>query len=139
MARPQNRSQLMSRLGAIPQSPTWSSCAVNESERKVYFGVWSDLGRLTNIGREFLLQEPDPDIEAQAASLQAARKDQDEKLELVFKDGYVAYAYFNVARDPVAKPREIGQTRTSFVMRLALSRRPDGSVVGSPVERVEIR
>jgi hypothetical protein len=138
MARPQNRSQLMNRLGAVAQSTTWSSCAVNAAERKVYFGVWTDDGRPTNIGREYLLQSPDPGADERAADLRAARKDQDEKLELVFRDGYEAYAYFNVARDRLASPREIGKTRTSFVMRLALSRLPDGSVVGAPVERVEI-
>jgi len=42
MARPENRSQLMERLGAVQTNTVWSWCGVNETDRKVYFSVWTD-------------------------------------------------------------------------------------------------
>jgi hypothetical protein len=39
MARPENRSQLMSYFGAKQRNTVWSWCAVNEEERKVYLGT----------------------------------------------------------------------------------------------------
>lgn len=40
--RPDNRSQLMSYLGAEQRNTVWSWCAVNEEEKKVYLSVWQD-------------------------------------------------------------------------------------------------
>jgi hypothetical protein len=71
--------------------------------------------------------------------MSAARKDHDEKLSLVFDNGYEAYGYFIEAKDEKAHPREIGHTRTSFIFSFDLERQKDGSVLGYPKNRIEIR
>jgi hypothetical protein len=137
MAKPQNRLQLMKRVGAIQANTVWSWCAVNHDERKAYFSVWTDhvgqVGKITT----YTLQEPHWAID-EAGRKSAARNDHDEKLALVFDQGYEAYAYFVEAKDRRALPREIADTRTTFVMQMRLTKEPDGRVTGVPVRRVEI-
>ncbi|MHB1528022.1 MAG: hypothetical protein ACYCXT_01110 [Acidiferrobacteraceae bacterium] len=138
MTRPANRSELMERLGATQTNTVWSWCAVNEHERKVYFSVWSDFMSKRNGQASYTIQEPNWGINETTGKSSAARSDQDEKLRLVFEHGYEAYAYFIEAKDPVADPREIAHTRTSFVMRMRLIRLEDGSVIGTPLDRIDV-
>lgn len=138
MSRPDNRSQLMDRVGAVQLNTVWSWCAVNEKKRQVYFSIWTD-NLLKNAGpRTYKIQEPHWGISEQGGK-SAARNDQDVKLALVFEQGYEAWGYFIEAKDPTANPREIEKTATSFVVRLALSKRSDGVIAGQMLERVEIR
>lgn len=136
MTRPANRSELMDRLGARQANTVWAWCGVNEKDRKVYFSVWEDLIR--DGGRTYVVQEPDWGFDDRTPNGSAARKDHDEKIRLVMENGYEAFAYFVVAKDPTAVPREILETRTSFVMRMTLSRRDDGTVIGTRLGRIEI-
>lgn len=138
MTRPANRSELMDRLGAVQANTMWSWCGVNERERKVYFSVWTDLVHKRDGRTSYTIQEPDWGINEATGRGLPARNDHDEKLRLVFDQGYEAYAYFVEAKDPTASPREIADTRTSFVMRMRITRLENGSVVGTPVERIEI-
>jgi len=138
MARPQNRSQLMERLGAVQTNTVWSWCGVNEAERKVYFSIWTDNGYPSSGAKSYIVQEPYWGIN-EKGSKSPARNDQDEKLELVFSQGYEPWGYFIEAKDPSVHPREIGNTHTSYVMRLRLERLQDGTVIGTLVQRVEVR
>lgn len=128
----------MDRVGAVQLNTVWSWCAVNEQKRQVYFSIWTDNLLKDAPPRTYKIQEPDWGISKQGRK-SAARNDQDSKLELVFKQGYEAWGYFIEAKDPTAHPREIENTATSFVVRLALSERADGVIAGQILERVEIR
>ena len=139
MSRPQNRSQLMDRLGAVQLNTVWSWCGVNESERKVYFSIWTDNSYTLNGEKGYIIQEPDWGVSDETGNKSAARNDQDAKFSLVFDKGYEPYGYFIVAKDRTAHPREIADTRTSFVVRLQLETLQDGSIVGIPRDRVEVR
>ena len=128
----------MDRLGAIQLNTVWSWCGVNESEKKVYFSIWTDNNHVHNGENGYIIQEPEWGIN-ETGSKSAARNDQDAKFALVFDNGYEPYGYFIVAKDRNAHPREIAETRTSFVVKLQLHRLDDGSIVGIPQERVEVR
>lgn len=138
MSRPENRSQLMERLGAVQLNTVWSWCAVNEEKRRVYFSIWTDNLLKGAAPRTYKIQAPDWGI-SESGSKSAARNDQDAKLAMVFDKGYEAWGYFIEAKDPTAHPREIASTATSFVVRLALSKFADGTVAGQMLERVEVR
>ena len=138
MSRPENRSQLMDRLGAVQLNTVWSWCAVNEEARRVYFSIWTD-NLLKDAGpTTYRIQGPGWGVSEQGRK-SAARNDQDAKLTLVLEQGYEAWGYFIEAKDPTAHPREIENTATSFVVRLSLSKRSDGTIAGQVLERVEIR
>jgi hypothetical protein len=137
MAKPANRSQLMDYFGAIQANTVWAWCGVNGSERTVYFSIWTD--QVEKIGgvATYTLQGPDWGMETGKKS--AARKDHDEKLALVFDQGYAAYGYFIDAKDTSVIPREIAHTRTSFVMQMELARSEDGWVTGTVVKRINVQ
>ena len=138
MSRPENRSQLMDRLGAIQLNTVWSWCGVNEDKRRVYFSIWADNLIKDAAPRTYKIQEPDWGV-SENGGKSAARNDQDAKLALVFENGFEAWGYFIEAKDRTAHPREIASTATSFVVRLTLSKRIDGTIAGQIIERVEIR
>lgn len=128
----------MDRLGAVQVNTVWSWCAVNEEKRRVYFSIWAD-NLLKEAGpRTYKIQESDWGV-SESGGKSAARNDQDSKLGLVFEQGYEAWGYFIEAKDPTAHPREIANTATSFVVRLTLSKRSDGTIAGQVIERVEVR
>lgn len=137
MAKLANRSQLMEHFGAAQLNTVWSWCAVNESEKTVYLSVWTD--HVDKVGGVtiYTLQGPDWGVDEHGRK-SAARKDHDEKLELIFSHGYKAFGYFIEPKDPRVLPREIAHVRTSFVMELDLSRSEDGWTTGVPVRRVEV-
>ena len=56
----------------------------------------------------------------------------------MFDEGYEAYGYFVVAKDVNAAPRGIEETKTSFVFSLELEIILDGTIIGYPLNRVEI-
>lgn len=139
MARPANRSQLMDRLGAEQLNAVWSWCAVNDAEKKVYLSIWTDKILKDNGTTSYIIQEPDWGVEEISGRKSASRNDQDQKLSLVFDLGYEPYGYFIEAKDRNGHPREIAETRTSFIMQLQLVRLSDGTVIGTPIKRIEIR
>lgn len=127
----------MVRLGAHQLNTVWSWCAVNEEKRRVYFSIWTDY-LLKDVGpRTYRIQSPHWGV-SELGKKSAARNDQDAKLALVFEKGYEAWGYFIEAKDRAARPREIAHTATSFVVRLVVSARENGDIVGQVVERVEI-
>jgi hypothetical protein len=139
--KPENRSQLMSYLGAEQRNIVWSWCGVNEKERKVFLSVWEDTRKKRNGDEKisYIIQEPHWGINEDSRSKSAARNDHDEKLALIFEDGYEAYGYIVVARDVDADPREIEKTKTSFIFSLELKHLDDGTIIGYPLERIEIK
>lgn len=139
MSRPRNRLQLMKRLGAEQLNNVWSWCAVNEAEKKVYFSIWTDNIHTHKGQKGYLIQKAAGDPDGEVATRSAARDDRNAKFALVFEHGYEAYGYFIVPKDRFAQPREILETRTSFVMKLRLERLADGSVWATAIERLEIR
>lgn len=139
MSRPKNRLQLMDRLGAVQLNNVWSWCAVNEVEKKVYFSIWTDNAHTHNGQKGYLIQRAAGDPDGEVTTRSAARDDRNAKFALVFEQGYEAYGYFIVAKDRFAQPREILETRTSFVMKLRLEHLADGSVWAVALERLEIR
>lgn len=139
MARPENRTQLMRRLGAKQVNDMWSWCAVNEAERKVYLSIWTDNVRKENGKTTFVIQEPHWGLDDVTGASKAARKDQDAKLALIFDEGYEPYGYFIDPVDRNAHPRKIANTHTSYIMLLEIDRADDGSVIGSLVKRIEVR
>jgi hypothetical protein len=133
-----SRSQMMDYLGATQRNVVWSWCAVNHEERKVYLSLWSDTHQKHADGRvSYIVQEPDWGMEKGFAS--PARVDHDEKLALVFDQGYEAYGYVIVPKDPGQHPRQIAETRTGFVFALSLERLDDGTVLGYPTSRINLR
>lgn len=128
----------MERLGATQLNTVWSWCAVNEADRKVYFSIWTDNTHTHNGSRCYVIQEPDWGID-DAGHRSPARNDQDAKFALVFKQGYEAFGYFIEAKDRNKHPREIEKTITSFVMLLQLETLGDGTIIGIPLRRVEVR
>ncbi|MBM1144882.1 hypothetical protein GN155_013970 [Alcanivorax sp. ZXX171] len=140
MGRPENRSQLMEYFGAEQRNTVWSWCAVNEAERKVYLSVWTDF-RISLPGDErscYILQEPGWGVR-EGGGRSAARNDHDEKLGKILEEDYEAYGYFVEAKDRKASPREIESTKTSFVFSLEVKTLEDGTVVGYPLRRIEVR
>lgn len=140
MARLENRSQLMDYLGAKQRNTVWSWCAVNEEERKVFFSVWTDTRAKRDGSRvSYLIQESNWGIDEATGSKSPARKDHDEKLSLVFDQGYQAFGYFIEAKDIRAATREIESTSTTFIFSFELERQPTGVILGYPIARIEIR
>jgi hypothetical protein len=130
----------MDHLGAKQKNTVWSWCAVNYDEKKVYFSVWVDKrGKHDGVRTSYVIQEPHWGIDGETGAISPARKDHDEKLALVFENSYEAYGYFIEARNPNASPREIESIQTSFIFLFKLERQPDGTVLGYPVTRIEIR
>jgi len=130
----------MKYLGATQRNDVWAWCAVNHDERKVYFSIWTDKSvERDGKRRTYIIQEPHWGIDEGTHKVKPARADQDEKLALVFNEGYAAYGYFIEAKDKNAMPREIEETRTGFIFSLALERLPDGVVIGHLGQRIEIR
>lgn len=138
MSRPQNRLQLMERLGAVQFNNRLAWCGVNEAERKVFFSIWTDSTHTHGTQKGYIIQGPDWGINEATGNKEAPRADQDAKLALVFDQNYESFGYFIVAKDRKAFPREIEETRTSFVVRLQLERLSDESVFGVPVSRIEV-
>lgn len=141
MPRPANRSQLMEYFGAVQRNPMWSWCAVNEEERKVYLSVWTDHKETDPVDGKtyYTLQESEWGLNKDTGAKSAARNDHDEKLLKILDDGYDAYGYFVEAKDKRASPREIADTKTSFVFQLEVKKLPDGTVVGYPLQRIDVR
>lgn len=138
MTRPANRSQLMNYLGAKQRNVVWSWCAVNEEEQKVYLSVWLDTAKKRDGSRlSYVIQEPDWGME-EDGSFTPARKDHDEKLALIFEQGFEPYGYFIEAKDRNARPRQIEDTRTGFIFSLELERLPDGTILGYLKDRINI-
>ena len=135
-----SRQQMMDYLGAKQRNIMWSWCAANDEERKVYFSLWQDTRKKRN-GEDqpsYVVQGPDWGIDAKTGKPSAARKDHDEKLALVFEQGYQPFGYLVVAKDVNAEPREIEKTKTSFIFELKVRRCSDGRVLAYPVRRIEI-
>lgn len=128
----------MDRLGALQINTVWSWCGVNDAEKKVYFSIWTDKVYTHGGEKGYFLQEPHWGVH-DTGKKSAARNDQDTKFALVSEQGYQPYGYFIVAKDPSAIPREIEETRTSFVVRLQIETLVDGSIIGIPRERIEVR
>jgi hypothetical protein len=139
MTRPKNRLQLMERLDAVQLNNVWSWCAVNEAEKKAYFSIWTDNAHAHNGEKGYLIQRPTGDEDGEEATRSAARNDRNAKFALVFEQGYDAYGYFIVAKDRFAQPREMAETRTSFVMKLRIERLDDGSIWAVAIDRLEIQ
>ncbi len=128
----------MERVGAVQFNNRLAWCSVNDSERKVFFSIWTDNTYTHGDQKGYIIQGPDWGINEATGNKEAPRSDQDAKLALVFDQGYEPFGYFIVAKDRTAFPREIEETRTSFIVRLQLERLPDGSVFGVPSGRIEI-
>jgi|SRR6185437_10216955 len=128
----------MERLGATQLNTVWSWCAVNEAERKVYFSIWTDNTYTHNGSKSYIIQEPDWGVN-ELGHRSPARNDQDAKFALVFEQGYDSWGYFIEAKDRHAHPREIANTLTSFVMHLQLAKLEDGTIIGTPLKRIEVR
>ena len=136
-----SRQQLMDHLDAKQKNTVWSWCAIDEDGKKVYLSIWEDTRekRGQDDRASYIVQRPNWGIDQNTGNLSAARKDHDEKLSKVFDDGYEAYGYVVVAKDTEARPREIEKTKTSFIFLLELKKCPDGTVLGYPIRRLEIR
>lgn len=138
--KPQNKTQLLDYFGAKQKNAMWSWCGINEEEKSVYLSVWTDYKN--NHGEKskdyYTIQESDWGVN-NSGGFSPARNDHDEKLNKVFNDGFKAYGYFVVARDKNKVPREIDETKTSFVFELELERLADGAVIGYPMQRINVR
>lgn len=131
---------MMKSLGAEQRNTVWSWCAVNEQERKVYFSVWLHThARRDGSRASYVIQETWWGIDKETGARSPARNDHDEKLALVFEHGYEAFGYFIKAKDTKAEPKEIEETLTSFVFSFELEKQPDGTILGFPKARVELR
>ena len=130
----------MNYLGAKQRNVVWSWCAVNEAEQKVYFSVWLHTHAKRDASRaSYIIQEPWWGIDKVTGAKSPARNDHDEKLALVFDQGYEAFGYFIEAKDIGAETKEIAETRTSFIFSFELERQADGSILGYPKTRINIR
>lgn len=138
MSRAENRSQMMDKLGAVQLNTVWSWCAVNESEKKVYFSAWVDCKLKIDGKLHYLIQEPNWGLEESSGTFSPARNDQDVKLRLVFEEAYESYLYFIEAEDPMVHPRSIKAIRTSFVFKADIKRLDSGNVVALPIQRIEL-
>lgn len=135
-----SRQALMESLGAKQRNTVWSWCAVNDEERKVYFSVWLHThAKRDGVRPSYIIQEPCWGIDAQTGTRAAARNDHDEKLALVFEQGYQAFGYFIKAKDTQAEPKEIEETLTSFVFSFELEKQSDGTILGYPKTRINLR
>ena len=138
MKKPENRSQFMDRLGAKQLNTMWSWCAVDDNNKKVYFSAWLDMKIEKNGKKFYILQEPHWGVDEQTNKISPARKDQDNKFDLVLNHGYKAFAYFIEAEDINAVPRSIKSIKTSFVFSMELDTLDDGTIIGLPINRIEV-
>ena len=135
----ENRKQMMDYLGAEQRNIVGSWCAVNHEQRKIYLSMW-EASRGLRDGDEkasFIIREPHWGI-SETGNSSAARNDHDEKLRLIFHEGYQPFGYVMLARDIKAVPREIKETKTGFVFEVALKRRDDGVILGYPTRRINL-
>ena len=140
MPKLENRSQLMGYLGAQQRNTVWSWCAVDHEDKKVYFSLWDDTRQKRDGDRfSYLVQEPHWGIDPETGRVKPARRDHDEKLDLAFAHGYEVFGYVVVAKDIKVVPREIEETKTGFVFALDLERVDNGSILGYPTTRINIR
>ncbi len=141
MPKPENRSQLMNYFGAKQKNTVWSWDGINEEEKTIYFSVWTDFrNKLGKKDRNYyIIQEPHWGVNEETGSFSAARNDHNVKLAKAFDEGYKKYGYFVEAKNKNLVPREIANTKTSFVFSLELEKLEDGSVVGYPLQRIEVR
>jgi len=141
MIKLDNRSQLMKHFGAEQKNTVWSWCAVNEATKSVYLSVWDDYRntnkKITKV--HYLLQEQDWGVNDETSNFSPARKDHDKKLSLILEEGYKAFGYFVTAKDKHVLPREIETTKTSFIFSLELDKLEDGTVIGYPIKRIEVK
>jgi hypothetical protein len=140
VSKPENRSQLMEYFGAEQKNTVWSWCAVNEDEKTVYLSVWDDF-RNKHGERDrpyYTIQEPAWGVN-EKGHFSAARNDHDEKLKKVFEEGYKPFGYFVTAKKRNVVQREIEKTKTSFIFSLELERLNDGTVIGYPIDRIEVK
>ena len=140
MTKPGNRLQLMNYLGAKQKNTVWSWCAVDDENKKVYLSVWTDTRKKRGDDDKvsYLIQEPHWGINEDTGKKSAARNDHDEKLSKIFDESYKAYGYFIVAKDVNSHPREIEETKTSFIFSLELELLEDGTIIAYPLQRIEI-
>jgi hypothetical protein len=130
----------MDYLGAKQRNVVWAWCAVNDEEKKVYFSLWSDMrAKRDGVNVSYVVQKPHWGVDNERRSKSAARKDHDEKLALVFDHGYEAYGYLVEPKDRHATTREIESTNTTFIFQLRLEKQADGTILGYPTARIEIR
>ena len=122
MSKPENRLQRMQRFGATQLNDHWSWCAINEATREVFFSVWTDKVIKGTGGTRYILQEQHMGLNDGTGMSKATQHDQDNKFALVLEQGCAAFSYFVVAKDTTAVLREIAETRTGFVMRMALEK-----------------
>lgn len=139
MSKAENRSQLMDRLGAKQLNPMWSWCAVDEANKKVYFSAWLDMKIKKDDKLYYILQEPHWGIDPETGKISPARNDQDDKFDLVFNHGYKAFAYFIEAEDVNIVPRSIKSIKTTFIFSLEIEKLDDGSIVGEPLDRINVK
>ena len=134
------RTDLMDYFGAQQRNTVWSWCGINETKKQVYFSAWLDFKNLHGEKPKpyYTIQEPDWGVK-EDGSFQPARNDHDEKLALVFDEGYEALIYFIEAEHKDRVPREIKTTKTSFVFTAELERLADGTVIGYPVDRINVK
>lgn len=136
----ENRSQMMEYLGAHQKNTVWSWCAVNNEERKVYFSMWADTRTKDDQGIiRYLIQKPSWGVDETTGKKAPARKDHDEKLALVFEEGYQSFGYVVIAKDTSSHPREIEETRTGFIFKLELEREPNGNIYARVTNRINLR
>ncbi len=130
----------MDYFGAKQKNTVWSWCAINEEDKTIYFSVWTDYrNKYGKKDRDYyVIQEPHWGVNENTGSFSAARKDHDEKFDKAFNGGYESYGYFVEAKNKNVVPREIEVTKTSFVFSLELERL-DGSVIGYPIKRIEVK
>lgn len=77
---------------------------------------WVDAHKKRNgVNSSYIIQEPHWGIDEKTRSASAARRDHDEKMVLVFDNGYKAYGYFIKAKDRHAQPRPIESYRFHFL------------------------
>lgn len=116
----------------------WCWCAVDHSSKRVFFTMWDDLQY--GHSHTYVIQEPHwgvDDRDVDHAQMVVYRKDQDDKLRLVFDEGYTPYGYFITALNPRAdlayRQRAVRQYSSYF--DIDVERLEDGTVVGTLGER----
>ena len=124
----------MEYLGAEQKNTVWSWCGVNRDEHKVYLSVWTDTRAKRDgyLEASYIIQEPHWGIDEDTGKRQPARNDHDEKLSMIFDEGYEAYGYFTSLRIP-----KLFLVRSSILERLLsfllqLKTLHDGTIIGYP-------
>ncbi|HCG5592894.1 hypothetical protein OTK59_12350 [Vibrio natriegens] len=93
--KPENRKQLLDMLGATQKNVQWSWCAVDDTNKRVFFSIWEQ-EKLHEKNRydtkAYLIQQPWWGVDENLKSTKS-RNDHNEKLRLYFECGYSAYGY----------------------------------------------